>query len=47
MLSRQLRVVDQEEESVFSERPTGAQSICLITADPDAVYERCRAAVPT
>ncbi|MBY0401375.1 hypothetical protein K2X89_13835 [Myxococcota bacterium] len=29
------------EESIFSERGVGAQSIYLITSDPHAVYERC------
>lgn len=29
------------EGNVFSERPVGAQSLYVITADPDSVYRRC------
>jgi uncharacterized glyoxalase superfamily protein PhnB len=28
----------------YSQRPTGSESLYVVTADPDAVWERCRAA---
>lgn len=30
--------------NIFSQRPTGAENLYVITADPKAVLERCRAA---
>jgi uncharacterized glyoxalase superfamily protein PhnB len=31
-------------DNVYSMRPTGAESLYVITRDPDAVYQRCLAA---